>query len=425
MEDSETCIWPAHAALAPSFSGMGRLTLNEDPSNVLAEQLAMDHCTKGFDVVQLLSETELVVTSCGSMIPGTPDGGFIDSNGLLRLVQVVRVPLLPGMDASTVADTLYDTVLTKIVKSQAWMRQTGVLPHDFTIFCWLPMVGSYEVCLEQGDELLWTESLISNVRSGGWPFSLRVEVPEDPGGMFPTFFGQTSKERKSYAEDLLYFLSPSDFEASDDDEEVMEWYLFDEELPATEDASMATEASTQRDPAVTSALVKLAIQYILESAAGNIHAANVNSFGDHAYESAALTKKLDEASPSLRCEHFDHEEHYQAREKPSGLPLIHGIEWWDCGSSLHAKPRDARLRVLGLPFPLRAPMMCGSMTTAVLDSNDRRCDGGKVIEPVICGHPRTQVVQIAPVNESCRSYHGPAFDAHPLCFRADAIQNAA
>ena len=46
---------------------------------------------------------------------------------LVRLVQVVRVPLLPDMDADAVATTLHRTVLAKLVKSQAWMKQTGII----------------------------------------------------------------------------------------------------------------------------------------------------------------------------------------------------------------------------------------------------------------------------------------------------------
>ena len=44
-----------------------------------------------------LLETDLVFSSCGTMVQGTPDGGFKDAEGLLRLVQVVRVPLLPAL----------------------------------------------------------------------------------------------------------------------------------------------------------------------------------------------------------------------------------------------------------------------------------------------------------------------------------------
>lgn len=256
MEEDEECIWQAHATATPSCRSVGRQTLNEDPSNVLAEQLAMEYCMQSFDVVQEMSETEMVITSCGTMAPGTPDGGFIDSNGLLRLVQVVRVPLLPDMDAGEVADALYDTVLTKVVKSQAWMKQTGILPHDFTIFCWLPPVGPYEVCLEQSDELLWTEALISNVQSGGWPFSLQVKVPDDPGGMFPMFFGQVNRVKKVHQ--VCYSLNPSDFE-TDGEDEAMEWYLFDH---SETEEPVADDVVEDEVPSNLHALLVVAIQTI-------------------------------------------------------------------------------------------------------------------------------------------------------------------
>lgn len=50
----------------------------------------------GFEVARELLKTDLVFSSSGTMVQGTPDGGFRDAAGLLRLVQVVRVPLLPA-----------------------------------------------------------------------------------------------------------------------------------------------------------------------------------------------------------------------------------------------------------------------------------------------------------------------------------------
>lgn len=204
-------------------------TLNEDPYNVFAEDLAMEMCKLGFEVAAELMETDLVFTTCGSLVSGTPDGGFRDHEGLLRLVQVVRVPLLPEMDEDEVADILYDTVLTKVVKSQTWMKETATLPHDFTIFCWLPPVGAYRACLEETDALLWTDALIWNLRAGGWPFSLVIQVPEEPGKLFPRNFGfrHFNKEKKDYAPGLSYFLNAADFDSSDDedDEVLFSWDL--------------------------------------------------------------------------------------------------------------------------------------------------------------------------------------------------------
>lgn len=192
----------------------------------------MQECQAGFAVERQLAETDFLTSSCGCHVQGTPDGGFLDSEGSLRLVQVVRVPLLPGMSADAVGNTLYGTVLAKIVKSQTWMRATGTLPRDFTIFCWLPPVGAFDVCLRESDALLWTEALLWNVRSGGWPFSLRVEVPRDPGRMFPLLFGGggSLNVSKDYFSGLSFLLEPSDFEETDAEDEALEWYLFEDEF---------------------------------------------------------------------------------------------------------------------------------------------------------------------------------------------------
>jgi hypothetical protein len=210
--------------------------LNEDPFNVRAEDLAVEECRKGFIVEKLFNETDMLVESCGCLIPGTPDGGFEDSSGALTLVQVVRVPLLPEMDADTVGDVLYSTVLAKIVKSQQWMQATSTLPREFIIFCWLPPVGAYEACMEQTDALLWTEALLWNVRAGGWPFTLRIMVPPDPGRIFPNNFGLNSDRHSQakmnhYWNGLCYKMNLEDFrEDQAEDEETMEWFLFEEDV---------------------------------------------------------------------------------------------------------------------------------------------------------------------------------------------------
>ncbi|CAE7817460.1 unnamed protein product [Symbiodinium sp. CCMP2592] len=116
MEEDDDPLWRTEAAVKPK-------SLNEDPFNVFAEEQAVEACKVGFEVATELLETDLVFTSCGSLVKGTPDGGFVDTDGLLRLVQVVRVPLLPDMDEDEVADVLFDTVLAKVVKSQTWMKE--------------------------------------------------------------------------------------------------------------------------------------------------------------------------------------------------------------------------------------------------------------------------------------------------------------
>jgi len=241
--DTADAAYRSAAALKPK-------TLNEDPYNVFAEDLAMEMCKLGFEVAAELLETDLVFTTCGSLVSGTPDGGFRDHQGLLRLVQVVRVPLLPEMDEDEVADILYDTVLTKVVKSQTWMKETATLPHDFTIFCWLPPVGAYRACLEETDALLWTDALIWNLRAGGWPFSLVIQVPEEPGKLFPRNFGfrHFNKEKKDYAPGLSYFLNAADFDSGDDedDEVIFSWDLdFD-----SHDASITLDVENETVDAV-------------------------------------------------------------------------------------------------------------------------------------------------------------------------------
>jgi len=259
MEDTENSLLPAQAAME---SSVGRQNLNGDPHNVKSEQLAMEYCMNSFGVINgsELSELDLLSSSCGCHIPGTPDGGFTDSNGHLRLVQVVRVPLLPGMDTDECGEVLFDTVLTKIVKSQAWMKQTGVLPYDFNIFCWLPAAASCEACITEGDTSLWTEALMWNVRDGGWPFSLTVKVAPDPEGMFPIHFGATIKRHeRNYWDILCFHLNPADFPETHE-EDPIEWFLFDND--EEEDLTLHTTATGAGLSAEMLAVVKLAIDTI-------------------------------------------------------------------------------------------------------------------------------------------------------------------
>lgn len=120
--------------------------------------------------------------------------------------------------------------------------QTGTLPDNFVIFCWLPAVGAYAECLGQADGLLWCEALIWNVRAGGWPFSLRVELAPDPDAIFPEMFGKRNYHhaRKDFFSSLSYTLDPGDFE---DDEESVVWYMFDEDFEdnADEEPALAEE----------------------------------------------------------------------------------------------------------------------------------------------------------------------------------------
>eukprot|EP00930_Biecheleria_cincta_P085108 TRINITY_DN74530_c0_g1_i1.p1 TRINITY_DN74530_c0_g1~~TRINITY_DN74530_c0_g1_i1.p1 ORF type:complete len:440 (-),score=68.06 TRINITY_DN74530_c0_g1_i1:97-1416(-) len=315
METRETQVWPAHATEAFDQNVMCRKTLNEDPYNVRAEQLAMEHCKCGFNVTEELTETDMVVSSCGSLIPGTPDGGFRDSTGLLRLVQVVRVPLLPGMDADEVGDILYETVLAKIVKSQAWMKQTGTIPHDFVIFCWLPPVGAHEVCLKQSESLFWTEALMWNVQFGGWPFSLMIQVPVNPSAIFPDLFGRRNHDRKrTYWDDLSYMLAPSGID-EDSDEEFVEWRIFDEDHDDT---------TVQQDlPGNVHFLVALAIQYIEHR-----DEQSERLTAECAWVSAPGSCREDQRVPSLR-QLFNFLFDPACRARESASLIIEGLPWWD------------------------------------------------------------------------------------------------
>lgn len=325
MEEDENCchcIWPRAAAVA-SKGNVARKTLNEDAYNVMSEEVAMEECKHGLEVCREFLETELVVSSCGGDVEGTPDGGFEESNGSLTLVQVVRVPLLPEMDCDEVADVLYDTVLTKIVKSQTWMKSTCTFPANFIIFCWLPPVGAYQCCLESTDALLWTESLIWNVRAGGWPFSLQVQVPDDPGGMFPSQFGKNKefRVRKNFFQCLSYSLNPKDYEV---DEDPMEWYLFDEDC----EENTLTEENIQAmiiDLDTLRAFIQLLEQRDNQEEQPKLFA--VSSVWEEQTDYAALDPFFARILKRGRAR----EGSWEARESsdPPVPSLIEGLGWWD------------------------------------------------------------------------------------------------
>lgn len=359
MESDETNTWPFHIEVTSTFTGTTWQTLNEDPYNVRAETLALEHCKQGFDVMEEMTETDLLRFSCGSMIPGTPDGGFLcvdhedpdeHPEGLLCLVQVVRVPLLPEMDAEEAVDILYDTVLTKIVKSQAWMTHTGTLPHDFIIFCWLPPVGAYEVCLEVIEEsksLLWIEALLWNVRSGGWPFSLEVRVPDEPGGIFPTHFGSTTAgKKKDYFSSLCYHLDLKHFEEADE-EELWAWHIFDEDLDEAEEGDAFVEGSKQDTDANSRKLIYWAIYY-LEHAQQHAEAnlgmglASLLTKSDTVYDSEAQLQHGSAEPPFMdamqvprtRSQELGSGEHDEViglawcrAKMPGGIPIVEGRPW--------------------------------------------------------------------------------------------------
>lgn len=227
-------------------------SLNEDPYNIEAERLAMEECMRGTDVRNTWSEQEMVCNFAGAMRPGTPDGMFDDHSGSLTCVQVVRVPLVANMDLDTMAHTLYQTVLTKILKSIIWLKSTQTRAHEFTIFCWLPKCAFLEVTRHHchrsnrslarvetivkhigaqriGDQLpcAWRcRSLMQRVRSLGWPFRLWLASPSNPESIFPHQFAKHHvhhAEGEMMNEANLSSFSYDDFESDSEDGE---WDVF-------------------------------------------------------------------------------------------------------------------------------------------------------------------------------------------------------
>ncbi|CAE8738812.1 unnamed protein product [Polarella glacialis] len=206
-------------------------SLNADPFNVRAEELALQECTVGVEVRRTWSEQQLVRSFGGRISAGTPDGMFESWDGTLTCVQVVRVPLLPDSSVSDMQDRLSQTVLTKVVKSQQWLRFTQASPKDFVIFCWLPYcIPDYVV---EHAEVLMTRIQRLDAR-----FSLRLRTPKDAPSLFPALFARNrdaarKRTSSSFTEcDVSTFMgSESD---TDDAEEYCSWditWAWDEEPP--------------------------------------------------------------------------------------------------------------------------------------------------------------------------------------------------
>jgi len=128
-------------------------TLNDDPYNVASEEQAMAECMRGLDIRRTWTEKAMVRSFGGSLFPGTPDGMFETWEGKLTCVQVVRVPITKNMGIEEMQTVLSGTVLSKVVKSQTWLRSTSSNPTDFVIFCWLPFTIPAFVA-ERADELM-------------------------------------------------------------------------------------------------------------------------------------------------------------------------------------------------------------------------------------------------------------------------------
>merc|ERR1719375_825678 len=170
----------------------------------------MEMCMSGAGVCRTWSELEMVRSFGGGEIPGTPDFMY-ESKGMLTCGQVVRVPLLPRMTRTAVTEIIYFTVLTKLVKSQVWMKSCCIVPHEFIIFCWLPAVSIHR------NRMRSAKALVLQLQRNGWPFRLRFEVPDDPESLFPSRFASSCKPHlKKLSQADLSDFNPMDFEEEED-----------------------------------------------------------------------------------------------------------------------------------------------------------------------------------------------------------------
>lgn len=191
-------------------------SLNADPYNLRAEELALQECTLGVEVRRTWSEQEMVRSFGGQMSPGTPDGMFESWDGDLTCVQVVRVPLVVDSDVSSMQHTLAQTVLTKVVKSQRWLRMSQATPRDFVIFCWLP----YSIPDAVTDH---AKVLMMRVRELDPRFSLRLRTPSEPSVLFPAKFAQNSEYRRRHRSYTESDVSTYQSSEESDDEAAYDW----------------------------------------------------------------------------------------------------------------------------------------------------------------------------------------------------------
>mmetsp|Transcript_65295 Transcript_65295/g.115886 ORF Transcript_65295/g.115886 Transcript_65295/m.115886 type:complete len:299 (+) Transcript_65295:167-1063(+) len=189
-------------------------SLNSDPFNLRAEELAMQDCALGVEVRRTWTEQEMVRSFGGQMSPGTPDGMFESWDGDLTCVQVVRVPIVESSDVDSMKNTLTKTVLTKVVKSQSWLRFTQAMPKDFVIFCWLPYAVPEEVTYD-------AEQLMQRVRFLDPRFSLRLRTPAEPSSIFPALFATNHEFREkrrtqSYTESDISVMGSESLDLQDE-----------------------------------------------------------------------------------------------------------------------------------------------------------------------------------------------------------------
>eukprot|EP00928_Gymnodinium_smaydae_P027835 TRINITY_DN21398_c0_g4_i1.p1 TRINITY_DN21398_c0_g4~~TRINITY_DN21398_c0_g4_i1.p1 ORF type:complete len:338 (-),score=39.29 TRINITY_DN21398_c0_g4_i1:81-1094(-) len=194
-------------------------SLNSDPYNLRAEELALKDCTLGQEVRRTWSEKEMVCSFDGRLFPGTPDGMYESWDGALTCVQVVRVPLLSELTPQEVQTTLAQTVLTKVVKSQAWLRASHVVPNDFIIFCWLPFPIPDEATAH-------AEALMCQVQELDPRFSLRLRVPNEGDALFPARFAcnhdvETQRLRGASWSDVATYTGTNEDTLDDSDDECL------------------------------------------------------------------------------------------------------------------------------------------------------------------------------------------------------------
>lgn len=218
--------------LSASVGPWGHDSLNTDPFNTRAEELALLDCTVGVEVRRMWTEQEMVRSFGGQMSPGTPDGMFESWDGELTCVQVVRVPLVENSNVLTMQDTVAQTIITKVIKSQSWLRFTQAMPSNFVIFGWLPHRVPQEVFEH-------AELLMQRIRVLDRRFSLRLRTPAEHGAIFPSGFATNHEARlkcrnRGFTESDISSLEDCIFEQEEYDDDDVCWditWCWDAELP--------------------------------------------------------------------------------------------------------------------------------------------------------------------------------------------------
>lgn len=206
----------------------------------------MEECTRGLEVRRFWSEKEMTCTFGGHMFPGTPDGMFETWDGNLICVQVVRVPLVLNMNSEKMNETLKQTILNKILKSQQWLRACHVMPHDFVIFCWLPF--SIPSVVENE-----TNSLMQRVNALDPRFSLSLCVPAEPHKLFPDLFAYSNPNKlythsRTISENDVSTFSGVDDE--NDEEDIPTWDItwgWDLDLSCAEGGDAGDQVEEERE----------------------------------------------------------------------------------------------------------------------------------------------------------------------------------